>query len=258
MDLRNWILTWTLSLSIAAPALATSDSDEATEEARRHVKEAKVAYTLGEFDKAIAAWKEAYRLKPLPVILFNLAQAYRMSGDYKESVFQYENYLRGLPNAPNRLEVEQRIEQLAPLIAVEQEAQQSPMPETADVSAPTEATRPPVSLAPVEKSEPPPMTTTNEPVVLLEDAFVDLSARDGTSLEWAPWVISAVAAACAVGSAVTYALARGHWSEATSVERKREEVDALIGAGDTKHSVALGLGGAAAAVGVGAAVLFVF
>lgn len=252
MSLRFWIVAWVLSLSVGAPAFALSDADESTEEARRHVNDAKVAYTLGEFDKAIAAWKEAYRLKPLPAILFNLAQAYRLAGDYRESRFQYENYLRGLPNAPNRLEVERRIEQLSPLIAAERETKQAPEHVATEAHAP---------VAPPDERLPPDPdveAAENKTVELPEDVFTDPSDGYQSSPRLAPWVVAAVAAACAVGSVVTYTVARSDWSNATSMERSRAQVDGYIQAGDTKRGVALGLGGVAAAAGIGSAVLFVF
>lgn len=254
MRLRIFMLALMLLLSTRAFA---SDADEATEEARRHVNDAKVAYTLGEFDRAIVSWKEAYRLKPLPAILFNLAQAYRMAGDYKESRFQYENYLRELPNAPNRLEVERRIEQLAPLIAAERDVNRVSAPKTETVRAQTPEEQSPVEPSP--KNEPPGgMAAEDRAVELPEDAFSDVAPDSVKPLRLAPWVVAGLAAACAVGSAVTYAMARSDWSEATAVERPRGRVDAFIGAGDSKHGVALGLAGVAAAAGVGSAVLFVF
>jgi hypothetical protein len=66
-------------------------------------------FDLGQFDKAIEAWQEGYKNKPDPGFLFNIAQAYRLSGDAQKAIFFYKGYLRHSPKATNRPEVEQKI-----------------------------------------------------------------------------------------------------------------------------------------------------
>lgn len=238
---------------LAGPA--RGEDDEITARARQYVADAQLAYKLGEFESSVTAWKEAYRLKPVPAILFNLAQALRMAGDYVQSRFQYENYLRDMPNAPNRLEVERQIEQLRRLIADQPPVAPDPTPEPAQEIEPEK----PV-VASTRTTDPAPMQTTDPTPAddpLLRQ-FPEPAPGDRFDRGIWPWVAAGAAATLAVGGLVSYGLARSDWSTATAQERPRPQVDALIDAGDTKRGVALGLGGAAILAGAGAGVLFVF
>jgi len=50
----------------------------ALDEARKHVAKAKVHYDLGEFkESGRQSTSSFYRLRPIPAVLFNIAQAYR-------------------------------------------------------------------------------------------------------------------------------------------------------------------------------------
>jgi tetratricopeptide (TPR) repeat protein len=69
-------------------------------------------YNLNEFDEALRDFKEAYRIRPDPVFLFNIAQCYRQLGDPKAAASFYRSYRRELPNAPNRAEVDRLIDEM--------------------------------------------------------------------------------------------------------------------------------------------------
>ena len=62
-------------------------------------------YDLGEYDQALAAFKEAYRNFEDPAILYNIAQCYRQRGDGAQAIRSYRMYLIKEPNAPNAEEV---------------------------------------------------------------------------------------------------------------------------------------------------------
>ena len=99
---------------------------------------------------------EAYRLKPDPSFLFNIAQCHRKLGELNAALDFYRKYLRSLPNAPNRVEVERMISELrarasdadatpvAPIVP--------PIPVPAAAPAPVEAAAPgpvaPLTIAP--------------------------------------------------------------------------------------------------------------
>ena len=68
-------------------------------------------YSLGEFDQAMASYSLAYRLKPLPAFLFNIAQCHRKLGHYKDAIAMYQNYLVGVPDAANKDVVESLIKE---------------------------------------------------------------------------------------------------------------------------------------------------
>jgi tetratricopeptide (TPR) repeat protein len=98
---------------IAAPAFAQKDKDgkgkptsSAEEQAKEHYAKAETHYRLQEYELAIGELKEAYRLAPKPLLLYNLAQCYKELKDYESAISYFENYLDKSPKAKNRGEVE--------------------------------------------------------------------------------------------------------------------------------------------------------
>jgi tetratricopeptide (TPR) repeat protein len=151
-----------LAIALAAPSLparaqgrkpAGKTADRQRVRQARHAFEAgKKAYTAGDFDKAIELWKEAYELKDDPIFLYNIAQAYRQKGDSAKAVFYYKGYLRELPDAKNRGEVEEKVAELQKQIDdADRAAQPPPPPEpTPPPPAPVEAK----AEAPVDQPAP--------------------------------------------------------------------------------------------------------
>jgi tetratricopeptide (TPR) repeat protein len=78
------------------------------------------AYRNGRFKEAVDLLKEAYRLAPDPVLLYNLARAYEGLGDMPNAVESYSGYLRAAPTASDRASVERRIAALR--AAIEEKA----------------------------------------------------------------------------------------------------------------------------------------
>ncbi|RKH78102.1 tetratricopeptide repeat protein [Corallococcus sp. AB045] len=74
---------------VAAEATATAVDDQA----REKFSEGNLAYDLGEFDRALKAFSEAYRIKPLPAFLFNIAQCHRQLNNPSRASFFYRRYL---------------------------------------------------------------------------------------------------------------------------------------------------------------------
>jgi tetratricopeptide (TPR) repeat protein len=103
-SLRTWIVL--SALSLASPAAA----DPPESDAKRLYEAGTKAYDLGNYDKAIADYKAAYEAKNEPAFLYNLGQCYRLKNDVAQALFFYRAYLRRQPNAPNRAEVEKRIQ----------------------------------------------------------------------------------------------------------------------------------------------------
>jgi hypothetical protein len=85
---------------------------EDVEKARELNRQASKYYDIGQFDKAIETWQQAYDTKPDPSFLYNIAQSYRQKEDPKQAIFFYKSYLRNSPKAGNRAEVQQRIDAL--------------------------------------------------------------------------------------------------------------------------------------------------
>jgi tetratricopeptide (TPR) repeat protein len=109
---------WALSLIamvLGAPAAnaqkapappAPADPAKRDREARDHYEMGINHYNMGEFDFAIAEFRQAYLLSASPSLLFNIAQAFRLKKDYEQAHAFYRTYLRHQPDAPNRDDVE--------------------------------------------------------------------------------------------------------------------------------------------------------
>jgi tetratricopeptide (TPR) repeat protein len=89
-------------LALAAPALA--DSLGVPEKAKALVEQGRALHDAGDYGGAIAAFNAAYTLAPRPGLLFNIAQAYRLSGDCDDAAFMYRRYLETNPE-PNARQV---------------------------------------------------------------------------------------------------------------------------------------------------------
>ena len=66
-------------------------------------------------------FREAYRLRQEPAILFNIAQCYRQLRQYREAYFNYQQYLNQKKDAGNREEVQSLIEQMRSRMDEEEE-----------------------------------------------------------------------------------------------------------------------------------------
>jgi tetratricopeptide (TPR) repeat protein len=130
-----------------APARADSSKSAAVlKQAREHYDRGMAKYQLGEFDAAIEEFKVAFDASQAPGLLFNLAQASRLGKHPEQALHFYRSYLRMLPNAANRGDVEARIAELEPVVrAMERDA----VPPPATDKLPQEnAPLPPVVVAP--------------------------------------------------------------------------------------------------------------
>lgn len=142
------LLAAVLSLALAGASRAEDTADESKkaavlEEARQHVARAKVHYDLGEFRQAAEEYILVYRLRPIPALLFNIAQSYRQAGEYEKARQFYKSYLRESPEAKNRAMIEQAIHEMDELVAKEKRAKEKPpngVKEPAEASLPMDKT----------------------------------------------------------------------------------------------------------------------
>jgi tetratricopeptide (TPR) repeat protein len=95
---------------------ATAARGEDAGKAREHYAVGLRAFDLGKYDEAIAEFEAAYRYKDAPGLLYNIAQAYRLSNRPEEAVRYYRTYLERNPDAANRAEAESKIERLASIL----------------------------------------------------------------------------------------------------------------------------------------------
>lgn len=100
-----------LGLLTAAPAPVAADDQDAADAL---FDQGVAHYNLGEYHKAIAAFREAYRLVREPLFLFNLGQAHRKAGQCLEAQDMYKAFLREATGTENRDKAEQFATDLAP------------------------------------------------------------------------------------------------------------------------------------------------
>jgi tetratricopeptide (TPR) repeat protein len=108
MQLRS-IATY-LVFSLFVGHALSAQAQESAGSAREHYQRGTKAYDLGHYDEAVTEYETAYKLKDDPALLYNLAQAHRLAGHHAEAVRVYKAFLRNLPRAKNRVEIEGRIE----------------------------------------------------------------------------------------------------------------------------------------------------
>jgi tetratricopeptide (TPR) repeat protein len=99
----------TLTLAVllgTVSASAAPKHNDPQKEARELYKTGLTHHNLGEYDAAIADFKKAYELTHMAGLLFNLGQSHRLKKDYEQALHFYRSYLREMPSAPNRADVE--------------------------------------------------------------------------------------------------------------------------------------------------------
>ncbi len=102
-----------IGLLATGPAAASPSPDD-EREARIRFERGMAEYRVRNFDAAIDQFKSAYQLTREPALLFNLGQASRLAERHEEAVFFYRAYLSQSPDAPNRRDAEEFIDQLTP------------------------------------------------------------------------------------------------------------------------------------------------
>ena len=96
------------------PTFATGPGQQQPnpEAARRHYDAATKALELKLYDEAAREYRAAYLAAPDGLLLFNIAQGYRLAGRATEAIEYYRMYLNTTPDASDRPEVERRIVEL--------------------------------------------------------------------------------------------------------------------------------------------------
>jgi tetratricopeptide (TPR) repeat protein len=155
-----------LALVLGSGSARGADVPDANKAAaKEHYQRGTSYYDLGRYGDAIKEFEAAYELKNDPAFLYNLAQSYRQVGDPEQALHFYRTYLRYVPKAPNRAEIEQRIAALEKQMADKSAAGVQPPPATGNAvtttPAPPAGNPPPAAVAPgpsvtVTGTSPPP------------------------------------------------------------------------------------------------------
>jgi tetratricopeptide (TPR) repeat protein len=149
---------------------------QVAQQARTEFKAGQRHAELGHFDEAILAFERAYKLKPLPGILFNIGQCHNYLKNYEKAVYFFETYLRQEPNAPDRAVVQRELDAARQKLAIVQLAAASPVVVSAQPAGEKPAPTSPTTVAAVQVS-----ATETEPVAKSATAEVAPSGVEATS-----------------------------------------------------------------------------
>jgi len=106
-----------LALSALAPSAHAQTGKNADQQAVELFEKSVQAYRAGDFAKAVGLLKQAYALKPAPVLMYNLARAHEGLGQLDEAVRAYEDYLAKEPKPQDRGAIEKKVATLKAQIA---------------------------------------------------------------------------------------------------------------------------------------------
>jgi tetratricopeptide (TPR) repeat protein len=93
------VFAMTTAFAFADPVV-TPGSPEATRQAQNHYKQGKAFLDQQLYDDAIVELEKAYSLAPIPELLFNMAQAYRLKGDADKALDLYRRFVDAAPEDP--------------------------------------------------------------------------------------------------------------------------------------------------------------
>jgi hypothetical protein len=97
----------------AQPASPAPDDRANASAAAALYDEGKRHFDIGEYAQAIASWKQSYLRSSAPLLLFNIAQAYRLSGNCAQANRFYLNYRRVENHPKNQAELDKAMARCA-------------------------------------------------------------------------------------------------------------------------------------------------
>src|SRR5262249_53360451 len=102
-----------LVLTVLSGSHPSYAQDDATKQARDHYQKGMVYFQSGDYPNAVAELKQAYQIKRIPGLLFNIGQTYRKMDDTDMSIFYFDKFLKEAPaNAPQRADAEKILGEL--------------------------------------------------------------------------------------------------------------------------------------------------
>lgn len=152
------ILRLTAVMAVLAVAgAASAEQLDDVNAARTHYKKGTRAFELGHYSEAIKEYEAAYEAKDDPALLYNIGQAYRLSGNNAEALRAYKMYLHRLPEAGNADEVRGRILELQKTIDEQHAKPSIPAAPPATEPATPPTTTPVPAVHELANAQPPPV-----------------------------------------------------------------------------------------------------
>ena len=95
--------------------------NSADERAFTLYEQGRAAFREGRYKEAVVLLLESQRLKPEPVLDFNIGKAYEALGESAKAITHYEAFLKNVADVPDRPEIEAKLAQLKHSLAPKQE-----------------------------------------------------------------------------------------------------------------------------------------
>lgn len=199
------VLTLAALLVFAPPAGAQSDAEKQL--AKKHYELGEQFYKISNYPRALVEFSSAYKLYPLPGLLFNIARCHEVMANLEKARDHYKLYLKRMPRSPKYSLVELRIKTLEQRLAA-REAKRTPKPKP-PLPAPVKPDDPgvPASVPAAPKPDEP-----TSPVV------APVTPVDEPTAPWgwkrtAGWTAVGVGGAALVAGVVLGAMASGKAAE---------------------------------------------
>jgi tetratricopeptide (TPR) repeat protein len=116
------IVVVAVSLRAVTAARADFSPEESRKQAKTHFALGKMFTEAGNYQQAIVEYLAAYELAPLPALLFNLGEVYRLSGDRRKALDHYKRYLVADPEGAGSATAREQVELLKVQIHREDDA----------------------------------------------------------------------------------------------------------------------------------------
>ncbi len=211
---KAWLVAGTAAFTLVCYPRAGALAGTQENLAREQVKQATAAYNLGHFDEAAEHYEEAYRLVPDPILLFDIAQSYRLGEKPDKALNAYRAFLRTSgTDAPNRDMAEKHIADLKRELSEDKGARPEPANAATPAPSPTSTAVavPPTAAPPV----PPAANPALQPPVPANAGLAAQSTPDTTPREvgrpfykaW--WFWTAVGGAVVAGTVTAFVVGRG-------------------------------------------------
>jgi hypothetical protein len=128
----------------SAASAATGDPavrSESERPARVLFQRAEAHFQAGRFGEALADYRAAYQIEPLPGFVFNMGQCYRNLRDYERARTAFRRYVALAPHSPNREVADKLITDMNRLLADQRAADQRPVAATTEPDPPDPAAK---------------------------------------------------------------------------------------------------------------------
>lgn len=196
---------------IAAMVLAASPGGHLA--AKKLYESASLDYKVGNFDRALEEFTQAYALDPVASLLFNIGQCHRGLGHWRQALVSFKSYLHDRPEAANREEVEKLIAEVQEKARLADIPRPSPAPMPPPVPPPAPLAPPafsPSTVVLVEAPAAPPPPTPPSPPPARAEAPAALPSPATSSLPQARAEVPAAPVSAPVAAVSAAPASAGH------------------------------------------------